>query len=194
MEVHTLYGSLTHLCCTFSPFLYRAFYKARTNFPRSWGSCRWFDRHQKWVEVSLHFKLELNTLDESLKNWGWVSVGALHLESVCKHIMIQTFFLVLVWGTHPWSLFKHFRYTLYIPLDDVNITNRCDVCLQQRTILRIQDAVQLWKHLYKGASVKSLHNKYYVKNDNIKLNFSIEEKISFEGMIHLTKELICGME
>jgi len=90
--------------------------------------------------------------------------------------MIQTFFLVLVWGTHSWSLFKHFRYTLCIPLDDVNITNR-----QQRTILCIQDKVQLWKHLYKGASVKSLHNKYCVKNDNNKWNFIIEKIYIFWG-------------
>jgi len=48
-------------------------------------------------------------------------------------------------------------------------------------ILRIQDKVRLWKHLYKGVSVKSLHNKYCVKNDTNKWNFSIEEKDIFWG-------------
>lgn len=86
----------------------------------------------------------------------------------------------------------HSCYTLYVPLDDVNITNRCDVCLQQSTLLHIQDKVQLRKHLCKGASVKSLHNKYCVKNYNNKWNFNIEQKDIFSG--DDTRELICSME
>jgi len=85
-------------------------------------------------------------------------------------------------------------YTLYVPLDDVNITNRCDVCLQQRTLLHIQDKVQLRKHLCKGASVKSLRNKYCVKMITINEISILNKKISFQEMIHMTKELICGME
>jgi hypothetical protein len=69
-------------------------------------------------------------------------------------------FCFLFWcgELNPESLCKHFRFTLYIPLDDVNITNRCNVCLQHRMILHVQDK----------ASVKSLHNKYCVKNGNNK--------------------------
>jgi hypothetical protein len=31
------------------------------SFERSLGGCEWFDRHGKFVEVSVYFQLELNT-------------------------------------------------------------------------------------------------------------------------------------
>jgi hypothetical protein len=42
--------------------------------------------------------------DENLKDWGWVSLGGLQLESVYKHIMIQTFFFCFGVGN---SLLKY---------------------------------------------------------------------------------------
>ena len=84
-------------------------------FQRSRGSCEWFDRHQNCAgEVSLHFKLKLNTLGVLVsprikvyrRKWG------MYLEKVCRHIMIWTFSLVLLWEIHFWSLSKHFGCTL----------------------------------------------------------------------------------
>jgi hypothetical protein len=87
-------------------------------FQRSWGGCEWFDSHKKCVfEVSVNFQLELDMLGflavptytnvriEVGRTWG------LYLE-YCGHRVTWTFSLVLVWGTHTWSLSEHFRYTL----------------------------------------------------------------------------------
>jgi hypothetical protein len=72
------------------------------NFQRSRGSCKWFDRHQKCVvEVSLCFKLELNTLgffmSPQIENYR-IEVNTLlgcTSKNVCGHVLVRT--LSLFW-------------------------------------------------------------------------------------------------
>ena len=86
-------------------------------FQRSRGSSELFDRHKKWVgEVSIFNILGVLTVptDKNIKKWGRANVGAVYRKlSVCRHILIWTFFLVLVWETHPLKFVKAFIYTLH---------------------------------------------------------------------------------
>jgi hypothetical protein len=82
-------------------------------FQRFLGGCERFDRH---------FKLELITLrslsvptDKNLKCWNRANVEVVPRKTTVRaHLLIWTSVLVLVWGTHSWSLSKYFTYTLYI--------------------------------------------------------------------------------
>jgi hypothetical protein len=90
------------------------------HFQRSSGGCKWLNRHEKWAcEESLYIKLKLNTLvflnvptDKSLKGLRSGEHGGCYSKTICRYILMLTFFLVLVWGTHSWNFSKHI---LYIP-------------------------------------------------------------------------------
>jgi hypothetical protein len=51
---------------------------------------------------------------KNLKDWSRANAGAAPRKLCVRgHILLWTFFLSLVWGTHTLSMFRYFRYTLY---------------------------------------------------------------------------------
>jgi hypothetical protein len=78
---------------------------------RSPGGWEWSDRHEKcFGKTCLNFQWNLNTLDENLKDWGRVNVGAVTRKLFADIYWCKTFLFVC--GTHSWSLTEHSRYIL----------------------------------------------------------------------------------
>jgi len=69
-------------------------------------------------QITIHNKYSKCPPPESMCAWTHLSWVNLLLgctsKTICRHILVWSSFLVLVCGTHFWSLPKHFRYTLCI--------------------------------------------------------------------------------
>jgi len=93
---------------------------ATRRFQRSWGVCKWFDRHKKCVAtVSAHFQLQLNTLgflsDPTDKNKGYLFLNVF-FQLNSKTTTFQTYVYLnfaACFGVQN-SLLKYFQaYILY---------------------------------------------------------------------------------